>query len=161
MIVLKIHFVHITFLIWGIMLPLFLWSMTTDLIIFLRILWMVVLWVLKQQSLQLMSTMPTLITVGNICIIKKKLTWVFAFRRQVEKQNKMIKNQSGNNTKIISPWNYGHYGENAKYFKTLLYGYRDRFSRRWCFLRQTYDIRKFENSWFRWFFPLRGRKKCA
>lgn len=43
---------------------------------FSRILWMVVLWVLKQQNLQLMSTMPTLITVGNICIIKKNLTWV-------------------------------------------------------------------------------------
>lgn len=41
---------------------------------FSRILWMVVLWVLKQQNLQLMSTMPTLITVDNICIIKKSLT---------------------------------------------------------------------------------------
>ncbi len=86
---------------------------------------------------------------GQYLYNKEKVNLSFAFRRQVEKQNKMIKNQSGNNTKIISPWNYGHYGENAKYFKTLLYGYRDRFSRRWCFLRQTYNIRNFENSWFR------------
>lgn len=41
---------------------------------FLRILWMVVLLVLKQQILRLMSTMKTLITMGNICITKKKLT---------------------------------------------------------------------------------------
>ncbi|EPM8692309.1 hypothetical protein ACTR78_004504, partial [Escherichia coli] len=42
---------------------------------------------------------------------KEKFNLSFAFRRQVEKQNKMIKNQSGNNANIISPWNYGHYGE--------------------------------------------------
>ncbi|EON4859859.1 TPA: hypothetical protein ACI69F_004341 [Escherichia coli] len=86
---------------------------------------------------------------GQYLYNKEKFNLSFAFSRQVEKQNKMIKNQSGNNANIISPWNYGHYGENAKYFKTLLYGYRDRFSRRWCFSRQTYDIRNFENSWFR------------
>lgn len=86
---------------------------------------------------------------GQFLYNKERVKLGFAFRRQVGAQNKMIKNASGNNAKIISPWDYGHYGENAKFFKTLLYGYRDRFSRRWCFLRQTYDIRNFENTWFR------------
>ncbi|MER2785085.1 hypothetical protein ABTZ12_04665 [Escherichia coli] len=86
---------------------------------------------------------------GQYLYNKEKVNLGFAFRRQVCAQNKMIKNASGNNAEIVSPWDYGHFGENAKYFKTLLYGHRDRFSRRWYFLRQTYDIRNFENSWFR------------
>lgn len=93
---------------------------------------------------------------GQYLYNKEKVNLGFAFRRQVCAQNKMIKNACGNNAKIVYPWDYGHFGENAKYFKTLLYGYRDRFSRRWYFLRQTYDIRNFENSWFRWFFQLAG-----
>ncbi|BHI70994.1 hypothetical protein JNE17039_45440 (plasmid) [Escherichia coli] len=58
----------------------------------------------------------------------------------------MIKNAAGNNAKIISPWHYGHHGENATYYKTLFFGYREKHSEIWSFLRQTYDIRNMENS---------------
>lgn len=86
---------------------------------------------------------------GAFLYQKEKMNCSFALRRQVSMQNNMIKNAAGNNAKIISPWHYGHSGENAVFYKTLFFGYRNRLSGRWCFLRQTYDIRNLENSWFR------------
>ncbi|MCJ8641298.1 hypothetical protein MWG92_14550 [Escherichia coli] len=86
---------------------------------------------------------------GEFLYRKEKMNCSFALRRQVSMQNKMIKNASENNAKIISPWHYGHHGENAVFYKTLFFGYRENFSGSWCFLRQTYDIRNMGNSWFR------------
>nr|WP_244579032.1 hypothetical protein [Escherichia coli] len=86
---------------------------------------------------------------GEFLYQKEKMNCSFALRRQVMMQNKMIKNAAGNNAKIISPWHYGHHGENATYYKTLFFGYREKHSGIWIFLRQTYDIRNMENSWFR------------
>lgn len=37
-------------------------------------------------------------------------------------QNNMIKNVAGSDAKIISPWHYGHHGENAMFYKTLFLG---------------------------------------
>lgn len=85
---------------------------------------------------------------GEFLYRKEKLNCSFALRRQVNMQNNMIRKASDNNVRIISPWNYGHYGENAMFYKTLFFGYRDTLSGRWTFLRQTYDIRNMENSWF-------------
>lgn len=86
---------------------------------------------------------------GEFLYRKEKVNCSFALRRQVSMQNNMIKNASGNNAKIISPWHYGHHGENAIFYKTFFFGYRERLSGIWCFLRQTYDVRNLENSWFR------------
>lgn len=86
---------------------------------------------------------------GEFLYRKEKMNAGFALRRQVSMQNNMIKNVAGNDAKIISPWHYGHHGENAMFYKTLFFGYRESISGGWCFLRQTYDIRNMENSWFR------------
>ena len=43
-------------------------------------------------------------------------------------QNNMIKNLAGNDAKIISPWHYGHHGENAMFYKTFFFGYRESLS---------------------------------
>ena len=86
---------------------------------------------------------------GDFLYRKEKMNRSFALRRQITMQNNMIKKASGNNARIITPYHYGHCGENAVYYKTLLFGYRESHTGTWCFLRQTYDIRNLENSWFR------------
>ncbi|HHW3952767.1 TPA: hypothetical protein ACTW1K_002339 [Raoultella planticola] len=85
---------------------------------------------------------------GDFLYRKERVKCGFAMRRQIDYQKKMIQKKSMNDVKIISPWNYGHYGEGYSYYRTLFFGYKDA-SGMWTFLRQTYDIRNFENSWFK------------
>lgn len=70
---------------------------------------------------------------GEFLYRKEKMNAGFALRRQVSMQNNMIKNVAGSDAKIISPWHYGHHGENAMFYKTLFFGYRESISGGWCF----------------------------
>lgn len=86
---------------------------------------------------------------GEFLYRKEKMRCSFALRRQINIQSKMIRKVADDNVRIISPWHYGHYGEHSQFYKTLLWGYKNNSSGIWTFLRQTYDIRNIEGSWFR------------